>query len=413
LKPSLSEQIRQSSGDKESEMGLEIELRAIRSGYDRKTCWVHPRAGAIPGSPPIVVLTMYKLRLTGMDVFYPINEMRTDDGGKTWTGPTEHADTLGRRKVEGGLEEGVCDWWPAWHEKTGKLLGIGHTVRYLNDNIPDRVERRSTAYSVYDPAARTWAPWKKLEMPREGKFFNDGAGSVQRVDLPNGDILLPTYFVVPGTHLAAPDEKTLVHKGPWMQCASAVLRCTFDGAALHYVEQGDEFTVPTGRGLCEPSLAFFRNRFYLTLRNDDYGSVASGTDGLHFGEPKEWTFDDGADLGNYNTQQHWVTMPDALYLVYTRRGANNDHVFRHRAPLFIAQVDPDRLRVIRKTERILVPERGARLCNFGVTRISENESWVTVAEWMQTNPPNHHDCTVCERYGSDNSVYVARIRSGR
>ncbi len=29
--------------------GFEVELQTIHSGYDRKTCWVHPRAGMIPG----------------------------------------------------------------------------------------------------------------------------------------------------------------------------------------------------------------------------------------------------------------------------------------------------------------------------------------------------------------------------
>ena len=57
-----------------------------------------------------------------------------------------------------------------------------------------------------------------------------------------------------------------------------------------------------------------------------------------------------------------------MFLVYTRKGANNDHVFRHRAPLFIAQVDPGEAALIRSTERILVPERGARLGNFAVTK---------------------------------------------
>ena len=69
---------------------LKTELQAIHSGYDRKTCWVHARPGAIPGDPPIVVVTMQKLRLTGSDVFYALNETRTDDGGKTWTDPVEH-----------------------------------------------------------------------------------------------------------------------------------------------------------------------------------------------------------------------------------------------------------------------------------------------------------------------------------
>jgi len=67
--------------------------------------------------------------------------------------------------------------------------------------------------------------------------------------------------------------------------------------------------------------------------------VTSGTDGLHFDPPKPWKFDDGADLGSYNTQAHWAQHGDKLYLVYTRKGAKNDHVFRHRAPLFMAEVD--------------------------------------------------------------------------
>lgn len=111
---------------------------------------------------------------------------------------------------------------------------------------------------------------------------------------------------------------------------------------------------------------------------------------------------DGEDLGNYNTQQHWVTHSDGLFLVYTRKGADNDHVFRHRAPLFIAQVDPEKLHVIRSTERILVAERGARLGNFGITDASAAETWVTVTEWMQP--------VGVEKHGSDNTIWVAKLK---
>jgi hypothetical protein len=140
----------------------------------------------------------------------------------------------------------------------------------------------------------------------------------------------------------------------------------------------------------------------MTIRNDKKGFVARSSNGLHFEKYKPWTFDDGKDLGNYNTQQHWIAHSDALFLVYTRRGANNDHVFRHRAPLFIAQVDPEKMVVIRETEQILVPERGARLGNFGVTGVTPDETWVTVSEWMQPHG--------VEKYGSDGSVFVAKIR---
>ena len=76
----------------------------------------------------------------------------------------------------------------------------------------------------------------------------------------------------------------------------------------------------------------------------------------------------------------------------------------------MAQVDPDRLCVIRETERIVVPERGARLGNFGTVNASRDESWAVVSEWMQTTSPSPHDCTRCEQYGSNNAIFVSRIR---
>ncbi len=373
-------------------VAFDVQLDRIHRGYDGKTCWVHPRAGAIPGAPPTLVLTMQKLLLTGSDVFFALNEMRTDDFGETWSAPREHGETLGRRDEPGGVIVATCDFTPKWHAKSGKLLGIGQTVRYMGDKVIAERDRE-TSYAVYDAALRTWTPWTPLVMPDAAKFQSAGAGSVQRVDLPDGDILLPIYF-------KSKEQK---------QYLSTVLRCGFDGTKLSLREQGSAHSVPIERGLYEPSLTRFHDRYYLTLRNDRAGYVASSADGLHFDEPRIWRWDDGTELGNYNTQQHWVTHSDALFLVYTRTGANNDHVFRHRAPLFIAQVDPEKLCIIRNTERILVPEHGARLCNFGVTEVNENETWVTVAEWMQTWGPNHIIPTD-NPYAADNSVYAARIR---
>jgi hypothetical protein len=379
---------------------MHIDTQAIRSGYDRKTCWVHARPGVIPGETPIGIITMHALRLTGDDVFYPICDMRSDDGGKTWTQPTSHGEAFARRPAENGMEDGISDVSLMWHEKSGTLLGTGHTVRYINDNLAPLPRMRKTTYTTYDPDGRAWSKWRMLEVPDEPKFFCEGAGSTQRLDLPNGDILLPTYYAVPGSTSGVFE----------FQGVSMVMRCTFDGETMRYVEHGTELTIATGRGMCEPSIAYAAGRYFLTIRNNDHGYVAVSKDGLQYGEPKRWTFDDGKDLGNYNTQQHWVSQGDELYLIYTRRGANNDHVVRHRAPLFIAQVDTDRVCVMRETEQILVPERGARLGNFGVARYSDSEVWVVVSEWMQTKEPDPFDCTVCEKYGSDNSIFLARLR---
>lgn len=372
---------------------FQIQLDVLSSGFDKKTCWVHPRAGAIPGKTPKVVLTMQKLLLTGSDVFLPLNDIRTDDLGKTWTKPVEHAETLGRRDEPEGSIVAVCDFTPKWHAKTKKLLGIGHTARYQNDKVVAN-RRRETPYSIYDEQTRKWTHWATMAMPEGGKFYNSGAGCVQRVDLTNGDILLPIYF-------KSQEAKAY---------STTVLRCTFDGKMLSYVEHGSELSVAIDRGLYEPSLTKHQGRYFLTMRNDQVGYVAVSIDGLKFNEPKKWTWDDGTDLGNYNTQQHWVTHSEALYLVYTRRGANNDHVMRHRAPLFMAQVDTEKLQVIRATEQVIVPEKGARLGNFGVVEVNEHETWVTVAEWMQTKGPNPSDYAIPMKYGSDNRVYAARIK---
>ena len=378
-------------------LGYSVELNTVSSGYDRQTCWVHARGGVVP--PNTAIITLQKLRLSGSDIFYALHGMRSDDLGRTWTSPVKQ-NTLARRALEGGIEACPCDFTPAWHAATGKLLGTGHSALYQDDELVRGAYRRRTVYSVYDPGANAWCEWKTLSPPDDEHFFDAGAGSTQRVDLPNGEILLPIYF-----H----DREGSANRGK--SCSAVTIwRCRFDGTDLSCVEHGDELRVGDPRGLGEPSLAQFDGRFFMTIRNDVRGYVASGADGLHFSEPQPWTFDDGEELGNYNTQQRWVTHSDALHLVYTRRGANNDHVFRHRAPLFMAQVDPDRLCVIRETERIVVPERGARLGNFGTVNVNRDESWVVVSEWMQTTPPNWQDCTRCEQYGSDNSVFVSRIR---
>jgi hypothetical protein len=137
------------------------------------------------------------------------------------------------------------------------------------------------------------------------------------------------------------------------------------------------------------------------MRNDRAAYIATSADGLQFGAPRKWTFDDGADLGSYNTQAHWVTHHDGLFLVYTRKGANNDNVVRHRAPLFMAQIDSERLVVLRATEREIVPNKGAQLGNFAVVDVSEKETWVTTSEGMAPRGS--------EKFGANGRVYAARI----
>ena len=398
-------------GQSTSALEYSIERTVAHSGFDNQQCWVHARVGVIPphvkgnhGDQPLAVMTSQKLLLTGSDVFYRLHHSFNRDG-IGWT-QLQPIDSFARQTFDDGsatvptgaeiaaelLRDGdettVCDFVPQWHAASQRLLGIGHTVWYRNNRVM-HVRPRGIAYSVFDAERSRWSKWSTVKLPDEPRFRCAGSGSQQRVDLPGGDILVPFYC------------KDVKDK----QYQSVVARCRFDGRQLHYVEHGNSLTIDNKRGLYEPSLTLFQGRFYLTMRNDDRGYVSTSEDGLHFQPPKPWTFDNGDELGNYNTQQHWVTHRDGLFLVYTRRGADNDHVFRHRAPLFIARVDPEKLHVIRSSERVLVPERGARLGNFGVVNASPNETWVTVAEWMQPQG--------VEKHGSDNSIFVVKLKWNR
>ena len=251
--------------------------------------------------------------------------------------------------------------------------------------------REKVSYAVMNPETGAWGKMKFLEMPEKdhsgATILAANAGNTQRVDLPDGDILLPVRY-----------QRRADHRN----YTSVVVRCGFDGETLAYKEHGSELNIPKGRGLYEPSLTEFEGRYFLTLRADHSAYVTAGNDGIRFDPIREWQFDDGKSLGNYNTQQHWVTVGGGLFLVYTRRGADNDHVFRHRAPLFIGQVNPSTLRVLRSTERVLLPENHATLGNSGVCRISDQESWVTCGEGL---------LRLGARKSEKNQVLFARIRA--
>ncbi|WP_294506726.1 sialidase family protein [uncultured Victivallis sp.] len=380
---------------------FEIELRKIETNFTGETCFTHARAAMTPDG--FAVMTTQPLRLSGSDIYYGLHELTSRDKGRNWSA-IRPVRELSRRPFPGGdgWEIAMADATPLYHRATGTFLLTGASMLYCDDEFVPPPRPRHTLYSTMDPATGNWSEYKVLDMPEdpEGNFFACAAGCTQYLELDNGELLIPVYTMN--------REEAL---DPWHNSyRAAVMRCGFDGKSLRVLECGSFLTTPVPRGFCEPSIAGYGGRYFLTLRNDEAGFVATGADGLHYSAPVEWRFDDGEPLGNYNTQQHWITGGGRLYLVYTRRAGNNDHIFRHRAPLFIAEVDPERLRVIRSTERIAVPERGARLGNFGCCRISDRESWIVASEWMQSpGPLGPENLQRCLDHGSDNSIFIARI----
>lgn len=366
----------------------DVRLETLLEHDDGQYLWYHPRVASVPkggrNGNPAVVLTLQR-HLHTSDHYSGLYFMRTDDLGQTWSQPQLPPELDWVR--DGNVDIAVADVTPGYHPVTGRVIALGAQLRYsaTGEQLEDVPRAHQTAYAVYDPAEGTWKPWERLEMPDEPDFNMARNACSQWWVEPDGTLLVPLYH---GISAAAPSRVT-------------VARYSFDGRHMKYLGRGNTLVQDEVRGLAEPSLTRFGGRYYLTVRHDLRGYVSTSDDGLHYSPLQPWTFDDGTDLGSYNTQQHWVTHGEGLFLVYTRRGAGNDHIMRHRAPLFMAQVDPERLCVLRASERVLIPERGAELGNFGAAQVSPTESWVTVSEGVWDD--------AARQRGAIGATFVARV----
>jgi hypothetical protein len=229
----------------------------------------------------------------------------------------------------------------------------------------------------------------KWDDPRGAYIYSNNCG--QRCVAENGDIIMSFTF---GPSAAEPRSVCGV-------------RCSFDGSQLVVKETGNALTNPAGRGLLEPSVTSFGGRYFMTIRAEDgRGYVSTSKDGLHYEPQIAWAWQDGTPLDMSTTQQHWLTHSNALYLVYTRKDPSNLKVMRWRAPLWVAQVDPQSLRLIKTTERVVLPlmgdgvnaaDRVPMMGNFGVVNVSPTESWVTDGSW-------------CPKLGNSGELQLARIK---
>lgn len=342
---------------------------------DRKWAWFHPRACMIPSDagPPKALMTMQSIG--GSDYFGPVHWMTSNDLGQTWTEPKPIAG-LGRHPYdESDLLEGVCDVSPDYHPKSNRVLAIGHNVYYERGHLARPQRARHPVYTVLDADGRWSKPAPLVwDDPRGEVIYTSGCG--QRIMLPDGDVLLPLSFGAKG----------------WKQRRVSTALCGFDGHRLAIKRMGSELSNTSGRGLLEPSLVQFGGRTYMTIRAEDgRGYVSVSDDGLRWSTQQPWAWDDGEPLTMSTTQQHWLAHRSGLFLVYTRKAEHNINVMRWRAPIFMAAVDPDSLRLVRDSERVVLPLLGdgvndpdhvARMGNFHVTQATPDEAWVTVGECL-------------------------------
>lgn len=362
----------------------------LGEGFNGETCRIVPMI-ARDGKDTAYMISTY-ISLSGADVFSSGEISKSNDGGLTFGAPHE-LNTF--EVIEDGIRTVFAMDTFYYHKASGKFICFGRTAYYESDNHEVLVNGYTIAepyLSILDTEQEQFKELIPIPLPYEaisavphGQIIEDG----------DGNILVTFYGVALGEARSR---------------AISVLY-SFDGEKIKIVRYGAPLIAGPEhkRGYNEPSIAKLFDKYYMTIRTDEAAYLAISDDGLTFCEPFRWKFDDGEELGSINTQQRWLRFNDALYLVYTRKTQYNDHIFRNRAPLFTSQFDPDRLCLIKSSERILIPELGARLGNFQATDINENEAWVSVAEWMQAAGVHKDEWKNCVRYGSNNTIWRARV----
>lgn len=368
-------------------LSFSFERTKLFPGFDGVECKICP---SVIQTEKAVFLTYSMLLLSGSDVVNDHYVAKSTDGGKSFCTPEVLERLETRKDGVRTIFSGCSEFYSKFHKR---WFSIGLKTSYADDKEPICVGGISVCTPHYifrnTQSGHYEGELRSIPMPFS---CTSVVPHGQVIEYENGEFLLSFYVVLEGE----------------IKASGLTVRYRYENDALTIVGAGTPIAAPSSkRGVCEPSVASLFGRYYATLRTDEQGLLAVSEDGFHFSEPMPWRWDDGSILENYNTMQRWIRHRDGLFLAYTRRGAHNDHVFRHRAPLFMARFDEEKLCLIKDTEVILVPELGARLGNFCVTEMAEDEIWLSTAEWMQTWG---NKVGVCEKYGSDNSLWIAKIR---
>lgn len=360
-------------------------------GFDGVLCKVNPKIAFDGKNTALLHYSM--LNLSGSDVFKENYIAKSTDGGKTFGNALKLAEV--ERITADGSKEVFFPVTIHYNKQYNKWFATGILMYYKNDFEHLRHNGIGITKPVLVMPNPDTLSWIGEPIPIPLPFDCIGAvPHAQPIIFDNSEMLFGFYL-----HAETETVSSVI-----------TVRYRFDGEKLNLIKsgsllRGDGYS----RGFIEPSLAKLKDKYYITLRTDEVGLFATSDDGYAFSNVMPWRFDDGSLIGNYNTMQRFIRHKDALYLTYTRKGAHNDHIFRHRAPLFMARFDEEKNCLIKDSEVILVPELGARLGNFNVTDVSENEFWLLTAEWMQTTEPNPYDWKNCVKYGADNRIWRAKI----
>ncbi len=338
--------------------------------------YFHPSIAPLPDGRWLMTLQS----IMGSDFFGSLEYTISGDRGQSWS-EVIPAPPFATCSLTEKLEEGFADI-RLFALSDGTILAIGCNAFYtpkgnLCWNADEKIEY-PPEYPVY--AFFRDGTWSERHILKAACFENQSwrVACAQLVLLPGDTLLIPVYF---GT-------------GHFAVCT---VRAAYTGDELVVMERGNILENPAGRGFVEPSVVKHGGSFFLTLRaEDEHGYRCRSNDGLEWGAPVPWCWEDGEELVMSSTQQHWLPLGGKLYLVYTRKTPENANIMRYRAPLFMAEFDPARGALLRDTERIVFPQRCKngvenRLGNFHVAVLSDECALVSDCDYYGNNCGNDRD----------------------
>ncbi len=365
----------------------DIQTEIILNGRRNNQCWFSPLMCVVPNKETKSSDVFLHITQQVANDLGPMHILRTSNHGKSWSLPAE---SLGLEKIaydDDSFESPTLA--PFYHRRTDTLLGYGNTVFSRDKNLDagikgealayDRLAERKNIFAVFDEDKGDWRNWREMLVAKN--VTESGIIDIlvqpcnQCVELADGTILLPAV---------------VKHKEIKFNRATSLI-CKFDGKDFVISGIGGLIGIDKQGGLHEPSIIEFNRCFFMTIRSDceDFRMYCSSSkDGINWDVIDVWRWDDGTEIETENTQQHWLKWNDELYLIYTRVNEMSNGVFRSRAPLFIAKVDTDNLSLIKKTEKVVFPAKDARMGNFSVANVSDNEAWIMTGEWIEQYNPD-------------------------
>ncbi|MDB6003134.1 MAG: sialidase [Prosthecobacter sp.] len=350
-----------------------LSTQLVREGAAPGSRWTIPRVTAMgmrEGQPQLL-MTLSKLSTTGTDVYRGLGYATSTDGGTTWT-PLVELPYIARPLRDGitGMFGAVL---PVFHPQTGKVLLLGNCVGYTGYGTSSvkLTGLRYPAFAVYDVATAKWsADYTVLDDQQEA---NTTSGF--------------PWILADGTLL-------------WPCNGGQVLKASFDGEKVTILARSPQIEGlgKQAKNTGEYHLTKSGDKFYIAMRCPDQNRIAVSDDGQHFAPAVPLRWDDGTVVPSMATQMRWVRQQGRLYLVYTRVDPSSKGIFRNRAPLWMAELEPVTVRLKKSTEVIAVPISPGRddLGNFGATFVSDELSLITTSEFGRTR-------------GSNSRVYLTKV----